>query len=83
MEHELKCWPEYFGAILSGKKQFEVRLNDRDFKAGDTLKLLEFDPISKQYTGRCEIRVVSYIMRDSDLFGLSALQPGYVIMSIG
>jgi hypothetical protein len=25
-EHELKCWPEYFHAIRSGEKNFELRL---------------------------------------------------------
>lgn len=23
-----KCWPEYFEAVVSGKKKYELRLND-------------------------------------------------------
>ncbi len=42
--HDLKCWPEYFEAIRSGTKTFEVRLNDRGFLAGDVLHLHEWDP---------------------------------------
>ena len=25
MVHELKCWPEYFEAVISGAKTFEVK----------------------------------------------------------
>lgn len=44
MKHELKCWPEYFHALVLGAKPFEVRKNDRDFKRGDTLVIQEFFP---------------------------------------
>ena len=48
MKHELKCWPSYFNAILSGAKTHEIRDNTRrDFSTGDTLELVEYDPASK------------------------------------
>jgi len=47
MIHELKINPEFFDAVASGIKTFEVRKNDRPFRIGDTLVLLEFDD-SKQ-----------------------------------
>jgi hypothetical protein len=43
MTHKLKTWPEFFKAILAGDKTFEIRKDDRGFKVGDTLRLLEFD----------------------------------------
>ena len=49
--HDLKTWPEYFHQILARKKTFELRLNDRDFQVGDTLRLIEFDPC-RVCTGR-------------------------------
>lgn len=71
--HELKTWPEYFGAITDGTKTFEIRLNDRDFQPGDTLILREFDPKKVSvdphtqcespggYTGQVLYRRVGYI----------------------
>ena len=44
MEHELKTWVCFYNPVISGKKTFEVRQNDRGFKVGDTLLLKEFMP---------------------------------------
>lgn len=43
MEHSLKAWPASFRDVRSGKKKFEVRIFDRDYAVGDTLRLREFD----------------------------------------
>ena len=47
-----KIHPEYFDMVKSGKKKFELRLADFDIKEGDTLILEEWNPETKQYTGR-------------------------------
>ena len=36
MLHELKILPENFEDITAGRKDFEIRKNDRDYKQGDT-----------------------------------------------
>ena len=46
-----KIWPEYFDAVESGKKKFELRLNDFEVNEGDTLVLEEWDPKTGAYTG--------------------------------
>ncbi len=51
-EIEKKIWPEYFEKIKSGKKKFELRLNDFVVEEGDVLILKEWDPNKKEYTGR-------------------------------
>lgn len=57
--HELKCWPPYFELLLSGDKPFELRRADRDFHVGDTLFLREWNPQTKEYTGRECHRVIT------------------------
>ena len=58
---EKKVWPEYFQAILEGKKNFELRLNDFEINEGDTLFLREWDPEIKNYTGREINKAVTYV----------------------
>ena len=78
--HELKCWPVYFQDVLSGRKSFEFRKDDRGFKVGDSLHLREFDNVTGTYTGRECYRDVVYIMRG----GCAAIPSfdGYIIMSL-
>jgi len=56
-----KIWPEYFDAVASGKKKFELRLNDFEVNEGDTLKLEEWDPKTKVYTGRKVLKKVTFV----------------------
>jgi ASC-1-like (ASCH) protein len=58
-----KIWPDYFELIDSGKKRFELRLADFDIKEGDTLVLEEWNPETKQYTGRKIEKLVDYVLR--------------------
>ena len=75
MQHELKILPQYFEAVVSGKKKFELRKNDRDYKVGDILMLREWD---KDYTGNFVKVKVEYILQDCPEYGL---QNGYCILS--
>jgi hypothetical protein len=59
--HELKIRPEYFDAVESGKKPFDVRKLDRLFMVGDILHLREWSPV-KGYSGRETRKIVTYIM---------------------
>lgn len=59
MIHELKILPEYFNDVISGKKSFEIRKNDRPFKVGDLLALNEFNG---NYTGNSCLVYVDYIL---------------------
>jgi ASC-1-like (ASCH) protein len=83
MIHELKTWTKYFEAIKSGHKTFEIRINDRDFKPGDTLYLQEYDPEINFYTGRTIIKVVGYVMESTSNHNhMDGIQNGYIIMSL-
>lgn len=56
-----KIHPIYFDAIVSGKKKYELRLNDFDVQEGDVLLLEEWDPDIKKYTGRSIKKRVTYV----------------------
>ena len=58
-----KIWPEYFEAVESGKKKGELRLNDFEVNEGDTLVLEEWDPKTKEYTGRKMEKKVTDVSR--------------------
>lgn len=74
-KHELKTWSEYFQAVLDGTKTFEERKNDRNFKVGDMLVLLEWNPESNEWTGSGICKQVTYIL-DTPKF----VREGYVVM---
>jgi hypothetical protein len=65
-----KVWPEYFDALVSGKKKFDLRLNKEDINEGDVLFLREWDPKAKEYTGRQMEKKVTYalVAKIDDLF---------------
>ncbi len=56
-----KTWPEEFSLISSGKKTFDLRLDDFEAKIGDHLLLEEWDPKAKEYTGRKIEKVITNI----------------------
>ena len=58
---EKKIWPKYFDLVQSGTKKFELRLADFDIEEGDTLLLREWNPETKEYTGRAIEKKVNYI----------------------
>ena len=66
MIHELKIYPQYFEDVISGKKAFEIRKNDRRFSVGDLLALNEFNVDTVSYTGRSCLVYIDYIMADTD-----------------
>jgi hypothetical protein len=78
--HRLKCLPEFFHALWSGEKTFEVRRDDRGFRSGDHLMLAEWDE-QHGYSGR-EITVeVTLIMSGMVVPGV-VLPSGVVVMAI-
>lgn len=77
MIHELKVWPDFFPALEDGSKPFELRWNDRGFMEGDTLRLREWSPQTRLYTGREVLRCVTYVLRKWE-----GLSPGFVVLGL-
>jgi len=67
MEIEKKVWGKYFQEILEGKKKFELRLSDFECSEGDILVLREWNPETKEYTGRVVEKKVGYVLKTKDL----------------
>jgi hypothetical protein len=62
-----KAWPEIFELVKSGKKQFDVRLDDFKCREGDALVLEEWNPQTQKYTGRSLTKKVGYVMKTKNL----------------
>ncbi len=75
--HELKCVQPWFDAMVAGTKTAELRLNDRSFKVGDTVRLREYT--DGHYTDRDVWFTIGSIV--SSLDG-PWLAPGYVMLSL-
>lgn len=74
MNHNLKILPSYFNDVLSRKKSFEIRYNDRNFQVHDVLVLQEWSE-EGQYTGRSLSAQVIYITDYEQ-------KPGYVVLGL-
>jgi ASC-1-like (ASCH) protein len=66
-KNEKKTWPKLFDEVKSGKKNFEVRLADWHCRPGDILVLREWNPKTKQYTGRVIEKKVAYVLKTKGL----------------
>ncbi|MCA0229867.1 MAG: DUF3850 domain-containing protein [Bacteroidetes bacterium] len=78
--HELKVHKSYVKLLLSGRKTFEVRKNDRDFQEGDVLILRPWDEKKEEYIGgNTEFYYnVTYVLHG----GKFGIEEGYCVMGI-
>lgn len=69
MKHEIKVWPRYFKVAWAGDKNFEIRLNDRNYEQHDEIILQEYilksgsdgEPSAGEYTGREIHGFITYV----------------------
>lgn len=76
--HIVKTWREMFAHVWDGKKPFEVRKNDRDYRVGDLLIQREYDKDGRTFTGRYVRAIISYKL-DGGQFGV---EPGYCVLAL-
>ncbi|OIO62161.1 hypothetical protein AUJ69_03440 [Candidatus Woesearchaeota archaeon CG1_02_47_18] len=67
MRIEKKIWPELFQAIVDGKRNFELGRADTECSPDDVLVLREWDPNTKQYTGRVLEKRITYVLKIRDV----------------
>ena len=73
--HQIRIGSSFFDDVCSGKKSFELRKNDRGYKQGDILEMMEFT--NGRYTGRSVKVLVTYMLED-----FTGLKEDYCIMAI-
>lgn len=78
--HEVRCQWRWFERLLAGDKTSEVRFNDRDYQAGDLLRVLAIDRSGSSLTGQSVTYLITHVL-GSDAFP-EALHPGYVVLSL-
>ena len=61
-----KVYKKYFDQIVSGEKDFEIRLANEEYKVGDVLVLKEIDD-AKRFTGREIRRKIKYMLKTKDI----------------
>lgn len=71
--HQIRLASTYFDDVVSGKKSFELRKNDRGYKEGDFLEMMEFK--NGKNTGRTVRVLVTYLLEN-----YTGLEDGYCIM---
>lgn len=72
--HHIKLGATFFDEVAAGEKTFELRKNDRDYKKGDILEMMEFK--DGKNTGRTVRVLVTYILTE-----FTGLEDGYCIMA--
>lgn len=59
---EKKLWPDYFDN--DREKPIDLKLADFDLAPGDIIKYREWNPVSKQYTGREYEKIVADVTKN-------------------
>lgn len=77
-KHEVKVLPQFVKPIVTGRKQFEIRYNDRDYRVGDKLILKEWDEEKSEFTGVIIDCSITYLLKG----GQYGIEPRYVVLGI-
>lgn len=72
--HQIRLTKTYFDDVANGIKTFELRKNDRGYKVGDILEMMEF--ADGKNTGRTVKVLVTYMLE-----GYTGIEDGYCIMA--
>ncbi len=72
--HELKTIQPFFDDVYYNRKEFEVRKNDRKFKVGDRLKLIEYPSDNPRFV----LKEIKYILEG----GQYGIEPGVVVLGL-
>ena len=75
--HEVKCRYFDFEDMFYARKTFDLLENDKDFKAGDDIRYMEWDPEYGHCTGRFFQAEICYTIS-----GENGLEDDYIIVGL-
>jgi hypothetical protein len=75
--HYLKSVDPWYEPIEEGNKRHDIRVNDRDYKEGDTVVLLHYYAEVDAYTGKYEMFKIGYISKNP-----TQVKEGYVVFTL-
>ena len=75
--HNVKCHSKAFEVKWDGRKPWEYRLNDRNYKEGELINEMEFRVRSNLFTGREILERIEFILYGGEY----GILEGYVIMT--
>lgn len=73
--HSVKIGKEFFEDVKNNVKTFELRKNDRNYKAGEILELHEYE--AGEETGRTCRKLITYMLKE-----FTGLQDNYCILGL-
>lgn len=76
--HTLKIFRSYLKEVVAGRKTWEIRKNDRDFKEGDIIHFVDQEG-EEFFEYPNNLYKITFILQNIPQFGL---QEGYCIFSI-
>ena len=78
--HELKIKKEYYLAVSSGLKTFEIRKNDRNFQIGDLIHFIPIKMETKIIKDMMEARAFEKITKTKPIENYNLETGGYIYM---
>ena len=73
MIHDLQIEQNYLDNLLSGKKKSEIRINDRDYQRGDTLRFKDY-PFSGE--------TIEHLFEITHIHSGIGLDKNYIVLSV-
>jgi len=68
--HRVKCEQPFFNDIKNGKKVFDIRLNDRNYKKNDIVDFRLYNKQEKKYLNEVITVKINYIITGKDFCGI-------------
>lgn len=80
--HEMKLSPFRFIPMAKGENHVLLVNGDEAYEVGDPVVLLEYDPDTKELTGRNRLGRVTFLHSSLDVWNNKLLAPGTTALSV-